>query len=203
MHKKTLPLPLVLGSRSASRAKVLKEYGYEFETLPVDIDEEAVPSPTIVQRPLIVAKEKMQVLKERCADRRALLLTGDSIVEHNGTLFEKPKTHDEALEMLQTLKNSSWTFITGLCVYNTTNSFGAEEISPVSVRFGDVPDWLIEAAASEDAALTRAGAIAIEEERWKPYVVEVNGSIESVQGFPIDVFEDLLELVVQDKSDVE
>lgn len=68
--------------------------------------------------------------------------------------------------------------------------FAANEVS--TVRFDPIPPSIIERAISEGDIFGSAGAFAIENPLFKPYVAKIEGTGESIQGLPLDLLRSLL-----------
>jgi septum formation protein len=94
---------IVLASASASRRSMLEAAGIAFEVQGAEVDE-ALLKRRLVDRPApdialeLAAAKATRVSEERLG---ALVLGGDSLVEVEGRLFDKPAHRDEAAEHLR------------------------------------------------------------------------------------------------------
>jgi septum formation protein len=95
--------PLVLASQSASRQAMLGAAGIEFVARASSLDESAFkrrlaasPAPEIA---LALAEAKAAAVSEDMLG--ALVLGGDSLVEVEGQIFDKPRSREEAAEHLR------------------------------------------------------------------------------------------------------
>ena len=81
---KTLTVPLVLGSGSASRAAILRELGLKFDIQKPDIDEKAIrfddPAELVLALGLAKAAAMLEGARgDALRKSRALLITGDQV----------------------------------------------------------------------------------------------------------------------------
>lgn len=96
-------VPLILASKSASRASMLDAAGVVYASIPADIDERAVEAGLGGVAPGEVA-EALAVAKAAAVaglHPAALVLGSDSLVVCAGRRFDKPRSRDEAAEHLR------------------------------------------------------------------------------------------------------
>ncbi|MBD3362043.1 septum formation protein Maf [Candidatus Woesearchaeota archaeon] len=115
---------LYLASRSSARAELLRELGIPFIIAPADIDEAKI----IEQHsdPL----DLVEILAKTKAETVAADLSGDYIVVgcdtvsvRNGKILGKPRTKEEAKEMIMMLEKYPDNQYTGVCVISPEESF--------------------------------------------------------------------------------
>ena len=72
--------------------ELAQEYGFQYETVTADIDEQALGDRMSDPAELVtlLARAKAQAIKERLANEHGLLLTCDQVVIHQGLIREKP-----------------------------------------------------------------------------------------------------------------
>lgn len=107
-----LPSPLILGSRSPSRAAVLEAAGLTFSIDPADIDESAIrqvlagegdSAPGDISE--ILARAKAEIVSERTPG--ALVIGADQVLALGGEIYEKPQSMDDARETLLSLQGKT------------------------------------------------------------------------------------------------
>lgn len=107
-----LPSPLVLGSRSPSRAAVLEAAGLTFSIDPADIDEDAIrkvlsgendSTPGDISE--VLARAKAEIVSERTPG--ALVIGADQVLALGAETFEKPQSMDDARETLLLLQSKT------------------------------------------------------------------------------------------------
>ena len=103
--------PVVLASRSAARAALLREAGVPIEVLPARVDEAAVKAAMIVEAASprdiadALAELKAQRIAVRAPDR--LVLGVDQVLVCDGRLYDKPADMAEARSQLQSLRGKA------------------------------------------------------------------------------------------------
>lgn len=107
-----LSSPLVLGSRSASRAALLKAAGLDFEIDPAGIDESAIRKLVTRDRGAgagdvadVLARAKAETVSERWPG--AFVIGSDQVLALGDQLFEKPQTHEDARRTLLALQGKT------------------------------------------------------------------------------------------------
>lgn len=125
---------LVLGSTSSARKTLLDRLGVPYKTFNPNIDE----SPRMHENgELLVGRlSKEKAEKTALAFPDAIIIAADTVGEVNGTLLNKPLSHEDAVRQLQLCQNQRVSFFTGLCVLNskTKNKHLAVESMAVTFR---------------------------------------------------------------------
>ncbi len=91
-------LPIVLGSSSKWRGRILSQAGYKFTTLSPDIDEKAVEGRNLdpSHSALKIAYAKADFLSIQLSDKDpVLLICSDQIVSFKGNIREKPESKEQ------------------------------------------------------------------------------------------------------------
>ncbi len=97
---------LILGSQSPRRREILSFFSLPFEQVSPSFDEDAIPfdgDPIAYSKHL--SEGKALSLKSTFTD--AVILTADTVVYKEGTLYGKPSNEAEAFQILSAL-NGSW-----------------------------------------------------------------------------------------------
>lgn len=111
-------MKLVLGSSSVFRKQLLEKLQIEFDICSPDIDETPFENETpkeLVKR-LTLAKAK-EVAKQY---PDSLIISSDQVAVHQQQILGKPIVHDAAIKQLSAFSGDMVTFITGLCLYNSS-----------------------------------------------------------------------------------
>lgn len=176
-------MKIILGSASPRRHKLLKDYGFDFEVMTSQIDEKAIRSENLRDLPLLVARAKLDALKDKIKEPR-LVITCDTIVLHDGKLYEKPKGEIEARSMLESYGTKPAEVICGLVLTNTENGRSAEGIDSAKVYFHKIPSQLIDEMIQHGKIFDFAGAFHPDDPPIKPYIVHIEGETGTVMGLP-------------------
>ncbi|OGE88566.1 MAG: septum formation protein Maf [Candidatus Doudnabacteria bacterium RIFCSPLOWO2_02_FULL_49_13] len=189
-------MKIILGSSSPRRQKLLSYWGYQFETLNPQIDEKSIRSGDLRALPLLVAKAKNQSLLAGIKEP-AILITCDTIVIHDGELYEKPQNESEARRMLESYGAKPAEVICGVVVTNTKTGKTAQGLDSTKVYFHKIPAKLIDEMVKLGRVLDFAGAFHLDDPPIKPYIVHIDGELGTVMGLPRILTKQLIEQVKQ------
>ncbi len=113
-------MKIVLASKSGVRKKILEENNIDAEIIVSDVDEEQVKEALLATgaTPLIISKNlaELKSIKVSRKHQDRFVLGADSVVSLNNKLINKPKSREEALEILKKLNNSKHYLISSVCI---------------------------------------------------------------------------------------
>lgn len=127
---------LVLASTSPFRKQLLQKLQQDFDTDSPDIDESRLEGETPEQLVARLAEQKAMAVAERHPD--SLIIGSDQVAVNDGVILGKPGTHDKAVAQLQSASGKRVTFLTGLCLYNSTTGDSQVEVVPFGVVFREL-----------------------------------------------------------------
>ena len=169
---------LHLASSSTRRRDILTALGVSFSYAGVDIDESRMPGEPVAEMVLRLASEKAQA-----ADAGSLPVLGaDTIVTLDDRVFGKPKSADDALEMLQVLSGRTHRVLTGVAL--SSSGGVSRALVATEVRFRDIdPDEALAYWQSGEPE-GKAGSYAIQG-LGGIFVTSLTGSYSGVVGLPV------------------
>jgi len=173
---------IILASQSPRRKELLHGLNIPFEVQEIDV-EESYPSQMVgVDIPMYLAEKKADAYASRMQDN-TLLITADTIVWHEGSVFGKPVDKADALRMLTSLSGKTHQVITGVCISTLEKRKTFHVIS--EVRFSRLNPEEIEYYLHNFQPYDKAGAYGVQE--WIGYIgVEyIEGSYFNVMGLPV------------------
>jgi septum formation protein len=176
-------MKIILGSASPRRKKLLSDWGYEFEVAIPEVDEKAIRADDLRTLPVMIASAKAQNLRGQISSP-AILITCDTIVLHDGQLYEKPKDEAEARKMLQSYGLKPAEVVCGVVVVNTANGKTAQGTDSSKVYFHKLPHHLIEDMIKHGQIFDFAGAFHPDDPPIKPYIAYIEGERGTVMGLP-------------------
>jgi nucleoside triphosphate pyrophosphatase len=186
----TLQTDLVLASSSPRRAEILRMLGFEFEIVPSALVEEdhahPEPEPTV---------RRLAQLKAEAAARgreRGLFLGADTVVVIDGDILNKPRSPEEALEMLRRLRGRWHAVYTGIALVDRASGREGVEHERTEVRFHPWDDAFLARYVATGECMDKAGAYAIQG-LGALLVCEIRGCFYNVMGLPVGCFVRLLE----------
>ncbi|MBA3899222.1 MAG: septum formation protein Maf [Bacteroidetes bacterium] len=197
---KEYPYKVILGSKSPRRQQLLKELGFQFETLNLDIDESFEKRTIREEIPIHLAEKKSDAFGE--VPENTVLLTSDTIVWVNGEAMNKPEGREQAIAMLENLSGRMHEVITAVCL---RTSSGKKTFHVVTdVHFKKLKRDEIEYYVDTFEPYDKAGAYGIQE--WIGYIgiEKINGSFYNVMGLPLmELYQQLWALAKKGQPDVE
>jgi septum formation protein len=127
-------MKIVLASESPFRKRAMDLLGLAYETSPSRIDEKSIrdDDPNELTRKLAEAKAR----KVASAHPDTLVVSGDAVVLKNGTIYEKPRSKDEAAQFLRELSGGDFQFVTAIAVFHSPKNrmLTAVESSTITFR---------------------------------------------------------------------
>lgn len=167
---------LILASGSPRRAKILRDFGIEFESVKSNAKEVSYP-----HDPERTVKEN--ALAKGAAVEAKNVLSADTIVWFNNRIYGKPKDLNEAKEYLRELSGRVHTVFTGVA-YN-----GDVKVVKSDVKFRPLTDAMIDEYVARVKPTDRAGAYDIDES-GDLIVESYSGSYENIMGLPVEPLKD-------------
>jgi MAF protein len=172
----------VLASASPRRRELLALLGLPFDVRPTDIDED----PGRTRDPQIAARRLARIKAEaaRLTEPDAPIVAADTIVSYELTLLGKPRDAAEARDMLQMLRGQTHVVVTAVALMppGRRSILGRQPLTRVTMR--GYTDGEIEAWIASGGPFDRAGAYAIQDDRFRP-VERYDGCYCNVVGLPL------------------
>ena len=147
---------LILASSSPYRRELLDKLGVAFECHSPDIDENRRDNETPEQLVIRLALEKAQAVAEYYPE--ALIISSDQVAVLDHEILTKPHTHERAIEQLQKSSGRSVTFLTSLCLYNSSNQQFQNIVEPFEVKFLELSDTQIKQYLQREKPYACAGS---------------------------------------------
>ena len=113
-------MKIILASASGVRKKILDKYNIKSDVVVSNVDEDQVKESLLYENatPLIVSKNLAEIKSTKVSSKYPdrLVLGADSVISLNNKLINKPKSREEALEILKELNNSKHYLISSVCI---------------------------------------------------------------------------------------
>ena len=173
---------LILASGSPRRQELLKSLGVPFEIRLKEIDEDYPKHLKKSEISDYLAQLKSNAFAEEL-NPKDLLITSDTIVWYHNMALGKPKSKDDAFQMLQKLSGKTHEVITSVCL----KSLQKEDIfnSITKVTFKELSSEEIQFYIDNYNPMDKAGAYGIQDWIGQIGVTKIEGSYFNVMGFPI------------------
>lgn len=174
----------VLASASPRRKELLTQIGIPFRVCVSDAEE------NITQKhPEDIVKELAQIKAGEVFERGnqdAVVIGADTIVAYNENILGKPKTEEEAYEMIKMLQGNIHQVYTGMCIIwqEEGNTKIRSFASVTEVEIYDMSEEEIRSYIATKEPYDKAGAYGIQG-YFARYVKQIRGDYNNVVGLPV------------------
>ena len=178
---------IVLASQSPRRKEILEKCGISFTTDPSDIDETRNEELSIPLQIEDLSDRKASAVLKRYPD--CIVIGSDTAVVIHEKILGKPKSEEEAFQMLKELQGNTHQVVTGLCILSNRRKY--QNVSVSDVTFADMSDDEIWKYIATDECMDKAGAYGIQGYGGR-YITGIKGDFYSIMGLPLNlVYEEM------------
>ncbi len=176
-------MKLILASASSRRAEILRSAGLQFTVLSSAVDE--TPMPNEVPQDLVhrLALAKAELVAARALGP-AIVVAADTVVVLEGTILGKPRTSEDARQMLARLSGRTHSVMTGVALIRLPDAERREFIETTQVHFASVSNEEIVKYLASGEPFDKAGAYAIQGLGGR-FVPRIDGCYFNVVGLPL------------------
>lgn len=178
-------LDIILASKSPRRSQLLQQAGIPFRIQTLDV-EESYPAelPSLDVAPFL-AHKKANGVQELLQKENQVLLTADSVVILNDTIYGKPANREEAIKVIGELSGNKHTVVTGVCLKSMAKEVVFSGIS--HVFFEVLTPEEIEYYVDNFQPYDKAGSYAIQEWIGLCKISRIEGTYHNIMGLPVDL----------------
>ena len=195
-------MKIILASKSGVRKKILDNNNIDCEVQISNVDEDEIKVSLLNEGadPLTVSKNLAEIksIKVSSKNPNRLVLGADSVISLNGELINKPKSREEAFNILKRLNNSKHYLISSVCIskngsmiWNHTDS---SELKMKNHTDEDLSKYLKEIKTE---TLLAYGVYQVEAQGLKLFEY-IKGDKNSIMGQPI---RDIINYIKEIKND--
>ena len=179
-------MKVILASKSPRRKELMDLLGIEYEIMVSEADESLEQGLSLEEQSKKLGYIKAKAVFDKTTGDR-IVIGSDTMVIKNGKLFGKPKDKQDAVNMLNILKNDKHQVITSIAILVERNGKYEEHIDCdiSNVYVSDMTDEEIENWIEIGNVYDKAGAYAIQS-KFGVFVDKVEGNYSTVIGFPIN-----------------
>jgi|TARA_B110000027_G_scaffold132259_1_gene158071 septum formation protein len=113
-------MKIILASQSGVRKKILEKNNFNCHVIPSNVDEDQVKDSLLAAgaNPMLVSKNLAELKSTKVSNKHPdqMVLGADSVISLNNNLINKPKSREEAFEILKKLNGSVHFLITSVCI---------------------------------------------------------------------------------------
>jgi len=173
---------LTLASSSPTRAKILKDFGIEFQQTNCNFNEESIHADSAKSFVYLSCKGKMNLCEQKHGINPPLLCA-DTVVSVNDKILRKAKNKDDAKNILLKQSNNEVSILT--CMMYKSEKLSFIDISATKYIFDKFDENEMERYLESNEWQGKAGACMVEG-FCKKYIKEVIGLESNAMGLQIE-----------------
>jgi septum formation protein len=174
---------LILASASTRRADILRDAGISFSVMSSAVDETPIPGESAHDLVRRLADAKAELVAAR-AIGPAIIIAADTVVALEGAVLGKPRTTDDARNMLEKLSGRTHSVVTGVTLIRLPDAERRNFVETTQVHFSAVFPEEITRYLSTGEPSDKAGAYAIQGRAGR-YIPRIEGCYFNVVGLPL------------------
>jgi len=187
---------IILASSSGVRKKILDKNGINCEIVPANVDEE------LIKESLLKTKETPKTISKNLAELKAnkvsgkktdkLVLGADSIIDLNGEIISKPKSREDALNILKKLNGQKHQLISSVCISkNEAMIWNYTDVATLTMKqlnLNEIKSYLVKI---KDKELYAYGVYQIEAD-GRSLFSKIEGNEDTIMGLPVKQIKEYL-----------
>ena len=181
-------MKLYLGSQSPRRRELLGSLGFDFEVVDIKCDEIYPENLAVSDVAAFLSELKAKAF--RSLEKSEILLTADTVVVFENKILGKPKSSEEAKEMLKTLSGKTHQVYTAVSIKTRDKILTKTDVADVS--FLDISAKEIGFYVDKFQPMDKAGSYGIQEWLGMAKIDKINGNFYTIMGLPTAVVYDML-----------
>jgi len=187
---------IILASKSGVRKRILEKNNINCEVIPSNIDEGSVKESLIKEKatPKIISKNLAELKANKVSEKKPeeFVLGADSVIDLNGELISKPKSREEAFDILQKLNGQKHQLISSVCISKNGsmiwNATDASNLTMKQLNSDEIKSYL---KKIKDKELYNYGVYQIEAD-GKSLFTKIEGDEDTIMGLPIKQIKEYL-----------
>jgi len=176
-------MKLILASASSRRAEILRDAGLTFSVLTSAVDETPYPGEAPAQLVQRLADAKAELVAARAVGP-AIVIAADTAVVLDGQILGKPRSTDDARQMLEQLSGRTHSVLTGVSLIRLPDVERRQFVETTLVHFARLTSDQITRYLATPEPYDKAGAYAIQGHAGR-YIPEIEGCYFNVVGLPL------------------
>ena len=180
----------ILASASPRRKELLENIGMKFDILVSQADENSIdrnipPEMLVKELAMLKAAETAKYVKDD-----AYIIGSDTVVAFEGQVLEKPKSTEDAENMLKKLSGKEHFVYTGVCIFRTMDCSAVCKSEKTVVRFKELSEDTIKNYVKTGEPMDKAGAYGIQG-KGSLLVKGIDGDYFNVVVLPVGLLSDM------------
>ena len=182
-------MKIILASASGVRKQILDKYNIDSDVIISNVDEDQIKESLLLEKatPLTVSKNLAEIKSIKISSKHPnrLVLGADSVVSLDNKLINKPKSRNEALEILKVLNYSIHYLISSVCISkNGAMIWNYSEQSELKMKDFKEEELLKYLNKIKTDTLLKYGVYQVEADGFNLFEY-IKGDKDSIMGLPI------------------
>ena len=193
-------MKIILASKSGVRKKILEDNKINCEVIHSNIDEDQFKEALINEKatPMLISKNLAELKANKVSKKKPneLVLGADSVIDLKNELISKPKSREEALEILKKLNGQKHHLISSVCIskngsmiWNFTDS---SSLTMKQLNLDEIKSYL---SNIKDKELYAYGVYQIEAD-GKSLFSQIEGDEDTIMGLPVTQIKEYLKNLI-------
>ena len=189
-------MKIVLASKSGVRKEILKKNKIDCDVEPSNVDEDEVKVSMINEdaTPTLISKNLAELKANKVSNKNPdkIVLGADSVIDLEGELISKPKSRQEAFEILKKLNGKRHQLISSVCISKNGsmiwNYTDASSLTMKELNLDEIKSYLKKV---DDKKLYAYGVYQIEE-GGRDLFSKIEGDEDTIMGLPVKKIKEYL-----------
>ena len=189
-------MKIVLASKSGVRKEILRKNKIDCDIEPSNVDEDEVKISMINESatPTLISKNLAELKANKVSNKNPdkIVLGADSVIDLEGELISKPKSRQEALEILKKLNGKRHQLISSVCISKNGsmiwNYTDASSLTMKELNLDQIKSYL---KKIDDKKLYAYGVYQIEE-GGRDLFSKIEGDEDTIMGLPVKKIKEYL-----------
>tara|TARA_A100001015_G_scaffold294240_1_gene371772 strand:- start:169 stop:753 length:585 start_codon:yes stop_codon:yes gene_type:complete len=189
-------MKIILASKSGVRKEILKKNKIDCDVEPSSIDEDEVKISMLNEdaTPALISKNLAELKANKISNKNPdkIVLGADSVIDLQGELISKPKSRQEALEILKKLNGKKHQLISSVCISKNGsmiwNCTDASSLTMKELNLDQIKSYLKKV---DDERLFAYGVYQIESS-GKDLFSKIEGDEDTIMGLPVKKIKEYL-----------
>lgn len=178
---------LILASSSPRRRELLTKAGFTFSIMPADIDESMDKNLSVYENVKNVSYKKGEAIYS--THKEDTVIASDTIVTLDGVIYGKPKSREDAFNMLKGFSGKTHEVVSGVAILSPNTKESFYEVSYVTFKV--LTNQMINDYLDTDEYKDKAGSYAIQG-IGKCLIESFKGDLNNIIGLPVDLVTPIL-----------
>tara|TARA_A100001011_G_C14293653_1_gene837369 strand:+ start:1085 stop:1669 length:585 start_codon:yes stop_codon:yes gene_type:complete len=189
-------MKIILASKSGVRKEILKNNKIDCDVQPSSIDEDEVKISMLNEdaTPELISKNLAELKANKISNKNPdkIVLGADSVIDLEGELISKPKSRQEALEILKKLNGKRHQLISSVCISkNGSMIWNYTDTSSLTMKKLNLDQIELYLKKVNDEKLYAYGVYQIEA-NGKDLFSKIEGDEDTIMGLPVTKIKEYL-----------